>query len=81
MLPIPPLDGGRVLTGLLPGRLAYRFARLEPYGMLALLLLIVVVPMVAREFGSDASPLASILMPAVSAVFGMVKTVTGWPTS
>ena len=27
MLPIPPLDGGRVLTGLLPGRLAWRFAR------------------------------------------------------
>lgn len=33
LFPILPLDGGRILTSLLPGRLAYRYARLEPYGM------------------------------------------------
>ena len=33
LLPIPPLDGGRILTGLLPARLAWRFARIEPYGL------------------------------------------------
>ena len=32
LLPIPPLDGGRILTGLLPHRLAYKFAQIEPYG-------------------------------------------------
>jgi Zn-dependent protease len=32
LLPIPPLDGGRVLTSMLPHRLAYKFARIEPYG-------------------------------------------------
>lgn len=78
MLPIPPLDGGRVLTGLLPGPLAYRFARLEPYGMVALLLLIVVAPMLARELGSDVNPLAAVLLPAVDAVYGVVAAVTGW---
>jgi Zn-dependent protease len=32
LVPIPPLDGGRVLTSMLPPRLAYRFAKIEPYG-------------------------------------------------
>jgi len=39
MLPIPPLDGGRVATGLLPRTPALALARLEPYGMLIILLL------------------------------------------
>jgi Zn-dependent protease len=33
LLPIPPLDGGRVLAGLLPPRLGARFERLEPFGL------------------------------------------------
>jgi Zn-dependent protease len=39
MLPVPPLDGGRVATGLLPRAPALALARLEPYGMLIILLL------------------------------------------
>ncbi|RMG28922.1 MAG: site-2 protease family protein [Gammaproteobacteria bacterium] len=41
LLPLPPLDGGRVLTGLLPARAAWRFARIEPYGIWILLALLV----------------------------------------
>ncbi|MFH1384005.1 MAG: site-2 protease family protein [Candidatus Omnitrophota bacterium] len=33
LLPIPPLDGGRVLAGLLPDALAYRYGKIEPYGI------------------------------------------------
>ena len=40
MLPLPPLDGGRVATGLLPRAPALALARLEPYGMLIILLLV-----------------------------------------
>lgn len=40
LIPVPPLDGGRVVTGLLPYRLAVRYAVLEPYGMIAVLVLI-----------------------------------------
>jgi Zn-dependent protease len=40
MFPIPPLDGGRVLTGLLPDRQAAILARLEPYGMMIIIVLV-----------------------------------------
>lgn len=37
LLPIPPLDGGRVVTSMLPTTLAYKFARVEPYGFFIVL--------------------------------------------
>lgn len=37
LLPIPPLDGGRIVTSLLPHRLAWQFSRIEPYGFVILL--------------------------------------------
>jgi len=40
LLPIPPLDGGRVVTSMLPNRLAYKFSRIEPYGFFIVLGLI-----------------------------------------
>src|SRR6266705_2950918 len=40
LVPIPPLDGGRIAVSLLPQPLAWRFARLEPYGFPILLLLL-----------------------------------------
>jgi Zn-dependent protease len=42
MLPLPPLDGGRVAVGILPRFLAVPLSRLEPYGMLILMLLFIV---------------------------------------
>jgi Zn-dependent protease len=40
LVPIPPLDGGRILTSILPNKLAYQYARLEPYGFFIVLALI-----------------------------------------
>jgi len=40
LLPIPPLDGGRIAVSLLPHRVAWRFSRLEPYGLAILLVLL-----------------------------------------
>lgn len=37
LIPLPPLDGGRVVVGVLPDTLAYQYGRLEPYGMFILL--------------------------------------------
>lgn len=44
MIPIPPLDGGRVLMGLLPYRQALGLARIEPYGMIIIILLVFFTP-------------------------------------
>jgi len=40
LFPVPPLDGGRILTSILPHRYAYKFARLEPYGFFIVLALV-----------------------------------------
>ena len=40
LLPLPPLDGGRIAVSLLPRELSYRFASIEPYGMMILMLLL-----------------------------------------
>jgi len=39
LLPLPPLDGGRIVAGLLPGPLSWQYSRIEPYGMLIVLAL------------------------------------------
>ncbi len=53
LLPLPPLDGGRMMVSLLPGRLGYYFAKIEPYGFMILLVLLfsgilgaVILPMI-----------------------------------
>jgi Zn-dependent protease len=81
MLPIPPLDGGRVLTGILPLPLAVRFARIERYGLLILLGLLFVVPMVGRELGFALNPVAAVLSPVMAALEQLVLVVTGWQPS
>ncbi len=40
LLPLPPLDGGRIAVSLLPGRLAWQFSRIEPFGFPILILLL-----------------------------------------
>ena len=40
LFPLPPLDGGRVVTSMLPHRLAFKFAKIEPYGFFILLALL-----------------------------------------
>ena len=40
LMPLPPLDGGRILVSLLPHRYAYKFSRIEPYGFPILLVLL-----------------------------------------
>lgn len=51
LLPLPPLDGGRVVAGLLPGPLAYKFNQIERYGFIILLGLIFLLPMLFSSLG------------------------------
>ena len=55
LFPILPLDGGRMVTSLLPDRLAYAYSRLEPYGMpilIGLIILMTAVPQLGAAFMS-----------------------------
>jgi len=51
LLPIPPLDGSRVMLGLLPGKLAQAYGRLFRFGLLLVLALIFLPPLIGRNFG------------------------------
>jgi len=78
MLPIPPLDGGRVLTGLLPRELAWRFAGVERYGLLIIMGAAFIIPLIAEQFGYSVNPLAAVLWPMIQTVDRAVLLVTGW---
>ncbi|MEZ5865763.1 MAG: site-2 protease family protein [Geminicoccaceae bacterium] len=78
MLPLLPLDGGRVLTGLLPVPLAIKYARTERYGLFILLGVVFLLPLLARELGFAINPLATILLPMVETVHSLVLLLTGW---
>ncbi|WP_300301630.1 site-2 protease family protein [Ferrovibrio sp.] len=77
MIPLPPLDGGRVAVGWLPLPLAQPLARLEPYGMVILLILLLVVPLAAREFGSDWNPLFELITPIVVGLRDILLELSG----
>jgi Zn-dependent protease len=77
MLPLPPLDGGRVAVGLLPRALAQPFARLERYGMLILIALIFLLPMLGTQLGMDLNVLSWLVAGPVNAVVEGVLRFTG----
>jgi Zn-dependent protease len=79
MLPLPPLDGGRVLTGLLPNPYAWKFAQLERYGLLILIGLLFLVPMAADAMGLPFNPLISLLWPPIQALYELILTLAGLP--
>ncbi|HVO02677.1 MAG TPA: site-2 protease family protein [Candidatus Cybelea sp.] len=64
LIPLLPLDGGRVLTALLPPTLARAYARTERFGMLILIGLIFLLPWLGRQMGVDISILHWLLGPA-----------------
>jgi len=77
MLPLPPLDGGRVAVGLLPDALALPLARLERYGLLILLLFLFVIPYVGAQAGHNFNILAWIIGVPTEALIRLVLAVTG----
>ena len=66
LFPLLPLDGGRILTGLLPDKMAYAFSRTEPYGMFILIALIV-----TGVLGKFMWPLIDISMKSIYAIIGL----------
>lgn len=65
MLPLPPLDGGRVAVGLLPGPLSWQLSRIEPYGIIIILALLMT------------QALNVILQPPILLFFDLYYTIGG----
>ena len=77
MLPIPPLDGGRVAVGLLPGWLAVPLSRLEPFGMLILISILILLPLAGSQFGLNLDVISAILQKSTGFVIQLLLMVTG----
>jgi len=77
MLPIPPLDGGRVAVGLLPKALAYPLSRLEPFGMLILIGILIILPLAGSQFGLNLDVISAILRTSTGYVIRLILVVTG----
>jgi Zn-dependent protease len=77
MLPLPPLDGGRVAVGLLPAPLGARLARLERFGLLILIALFFLLPALGAEFGLSMSLFNWLIIEPVSWLRGLILTLTG----
>ena len=77
MLPIPPLDGGRVAVGLLPRSLALPLARLEPYGMLILIGFLILLPLAGSQFGLNVDVISMILKTSTDLIIRFILVLTG----
>jgi len=77
MLPIPPLDGGRVAVGLLPNVLAVPLSRLEPYGMLILIGFLILLPMAGAQLGLNLDVISAILRTVTGYIIRLLLLVTG----
>jgi Zn-dependent protease len=77
MMPIPPLDGGRVAVGILPRPLALPLARLEPFGMLILIAILILLPLAGSQFGLNLDVISAILRTLTGYVLGAVLFLTG----
>ena len=77
MLPLPPLDGGRVAVGLLPDILAKPLARLEPYGMMILLTLLLFLPMLGAQTGVDLDLISRLITGPSETIVNSILRLTG----
>lgn len=77
MMPIPPLDGGRVAVGLLPRPLALPLSRLEPFGMMILIALLILLPLAGSQFGLNLDVISAILRTLTGYVIQAVLLATG----
>ena len=77
LFPLPPLDGGRILVGILPKAIAAGVAKLEPYGLAILIGLLIILPMLGAQLGVDLSFLSHLIAIAADAVIAAIVQVTG----
>jgi Zn-dependent protease len=77
LFPLPPLDGGRILVGILPKAAAAPVARLEPYGLVILIGLLIVLPLLGAQLGIDLNVISRALAVSTTAIIEVILHITG----
>jgi Zn-dependent protease len=77
MFPLPPLDGGRILVGILPRPAAAALSRVEPYGILILIGLLIVLPLLGNQFGVNLDVISRGLAIATGEIVQLIIYITG----
>jgi Zn-dependent protease len=77
LLPLPPLDGGRIAVGLLPKALAMPLARLEPYGVMIVIGVLFVLPLLGAQIGVDLNVVWQLVERATNIIIEAILRVTG----
>jgi Zn-dependent protease len=77
LFPLPPLDGGRIAVGLLPNVFASPLAQLEPYGMMILIGLLIILPLLGSQLGVDLSFVSHFISSATDTVIKIILLLTG----
>lgn len=77
LIPLPPLDGGRVAVGILPDSLALPLARLERYGFFILIGAIFLLPMITRSLGMEFDPIRWLLTVPIGYGVNLIANMAG----
>lgn len=77
LLPLPPLDGGRIAVGLLPQPFSGMLARLERAGFGVLIFLLFILPWIGDKIGLDLNILRILVLVPSQAVMDIIVTITG----
>ena len=77
LLPLPPLDGGRIAVGLLPQPFSGMLARLERAGFGVLIFLLFILPWIGDKIGLDLNVLRVLVLVPAQAVMDIIVTITG----
>ena len=76
LLPLPPLDGGRIAVGILPKALATPLSRLEPYGLLLLIGFLFILPLLGEQLGINLNFISEIIGRSANAIIGIILRLT-----
>ena len=77
LFPLPPLDGGRIAVGLLPNVVGQQLARLERYGMMIFIGLLIILPVLGSQLGVDLGFVSHVISSATDAVLRGILRLTG----
>lgn len=82
LLPIPPLDGGRIVVGLLPEAAARSWAKLERGGIIIVLLAVFLLPQFLHDvFGISFDPVGMLFSDVMAPLFGLLLKLAGSPAA